>query len=171
MLLLHVFQEHSNNDWSDNNYINSTSILTYLIPKQSHEVRNFITSIFIIWKWWNLTTVILAYKIVFSTILLFFRTNILWTPSYYLKQLNTHLNYFHTHFSETYEYTHTHTHTHLAALDLSCGTWDLVPWLGIEPRSPALGVSLDPQGSPWTYGYCFIVFVLFVNITVDSCWM
>ena len=120
MLSLHVFQEHSNNDGSDNNYINSASILTYLIPKQSHEVRNFITSIFIMWKWWNLTTVILVYKIVFSTILLFFRTNILWTPSYYLKHLNTHLNYFHTHFSETYEYTHTHTHTHTALS--TCGS-------------------------------------------------
>ena len=31
---------------------------------------------------------------------------------------------------------------------LSCGKWDLVPWPGIEPASPALGVPLDCQGSP-----------------------
>ena len=30
---------------------------------------------------------------------------------------------------------------------LSCGTWDLVPWPGIKPRSPALGARLI---SPWT---------------------
>ena len=29
---------------------------------------------------------------------------------------------------------------HLAALGLSCGTWDLVPQTGIKPGSPALGV-------------------------------
>ena len=29
---------------------------------------------------------------------------------------------------------------YLAALDLSCGTQDLVPWPGIEPRFPALGM-------------------------------
>ena len=28
---------------------------------------------------------------------------------------------------------------YLAALDLSCSMWDLVPWLGIEPGPPALG--------------------------------
>ena len=27
----------------------------------------------------------------------------------------------------------------LDALGLSCGTWDLVPWLGIEPQHLALG--------------------------------
>ena len=33
---------------------------------------------------------------------------------------------------------------YLAALGLSCSTWDLVPWPGIEPRSPALaGQSLS----------------------------
>ena len=36
---------------------------------------------------------------------------------------------------------------YLTALDLSCSIWDLVPWPGIEPRTPALGaLSL----SPWT---------------------
>ena len=30
--------------------------------------------------------------------------------------------------------------TYLAVLGLSCGTQDLVPWSGIEPRFPALGV-------------------------------
>lgn len=39
------------------------------------------------------------------------------------------------------------TFVHSAALGLSCGTWDLVPWPGLEPRSPALG-ALDHQGSP-----------------------
>ena len=29
---------------------------------------------------------------------------------------------------------------YLAALGLSCGMWGLVPWPGIEPRPPALGV-------------------------------
>ena len=29
--------------------------------------------------------------------------------------------------------------TYLAMLGLSCGMWDLVPWPGIEPESPALG--------------------------------
>ena len=28
---------------------------------------------------------------------------------------------------------------YLAALGLSCGTWDLVPWAGIKPQPPALG--------------------------------
>ena len=33
------------------------------------------------------------------------------------------------------------THTYLlAVLGLSCSRWDLVPWLGIEPGLPALGV-------------------------------
>ena len=48
-----------------------------------------------------------------------------------------------------YIYTHTHTHTHLfiwlcwvlavACGSFSCGTWDVVPWTGIEPRPHALG--------------------------------
>ena len=63
--------------------------------------------IFIMWKLWNLTLVILAHKIIFSTTVLFCRTNILQTPNYYLKQLNTHLNLFHRHFPETYEYCFT----------------------------------------------------------------
>ena len=29
---------------------------------------------------------------------------------------------------------------YLAALSLSCGTWDLVSWPGTEPGPPALGV-------------------------------
>ena len=29
---------------------------------------------------------------------------------------------------------------YLTVLGLSCGMWDLIPWLGIEPRAPALGV-------------------------------
>ena len=29
---------------------------------------------------------------------------------------------------------------YLAALGLTCSMWDLVPWSGIEPQSPALGV-------------------------------
>ena len=41
---------------------------------------------------------------------------------------------------------------YLAALGLSCGMWDLVPWPGVEPRPPALGVwSLShwtTRGSP-----------------------
>ena len=32
-------------------------------------------------------------------------------------------------------------------LDLSCGMWDLVPWLGIEPGPPALGAQ---SPSHWT---------------------
>ena len=35
--------------------------------------------------------------------------------------------------------------------DLHCGMWDLVPWPGIEPGPPALGMQsqpLDPQESP-----------------------
>ena len=33
----------------------------------------------------------------------------------------------------------TTVHTALIWLGLSCGTWDLVSWPGIEPRPPALG--------------------------------
>ena len=44
---------------------------------------------------------------------------------------------------------------YLAALDLSCGMWDLVPWLGIKPMS--LGISesqpLDHEGSPRSQFY------------------
>ena len=29
---------------------------------------------------------------------------------------------------------------------LSCGIWDLVPWLGIKPRPPALGTCTGPPG-------------------------
>ena len=35
----------------------------------------------------------------------------------------------------------------LATLGLSCGIWDLVPWAGIKPGSPALGVQ---SLSHWT---------------------
>ena len=35
----------------------------------------------------------------------------------------------------------------MAALGLSCSMWDLVPWSGIKPRPPALGVQ---SLSPWT---------------------
>ena len=38
---------------------------------------------------------------------------------------------------------------------VSFGTWDLVPWPGIKPRPPALGVNAvlatGPAGSPWKY--------------------
>ena len=37
---------------------------------------------------------------------------------------------------------------YLAAADLSCGMWDLVPWPGIEPRPPALGVWSLSQRTP-----------------------
>ena len=47
--------------------------------------------------------------------------------------------------------------TYLPAPGLSCSIQDLVPWPGIKPRPPALGVwsgraksqPLHPQGSPW----------------------
>ena len=53
-----------------------------------------------------------------------------------------------------FKYTHTHTHTHIwlcwvlvvacriftcSMQTLNCSMWDLVPWLGIKPRPPALG--------------------------------
>ena len=41
---------------------------------------------------------------------------------------------------------------YLTALDLSCSMWNLVPWPGIEPEPPLLGVltsPLDHRGSPW----------------------
>ena len=37
---------------------------------------------------------------------------------------------------------------YLAALGLSCGMWDQVPRLGIEPGSSTESQPLAPQGSP-----------------------
>ena len=41
------------------------------------------------------------------------------------------------------------SYIYLVVLGLSCGMWDLVPWLGIEPWLPALGMQ---SHSHWTTG-------------------
>ena len=57
---------------------------------------------------------------------------------------------------------------YLAALDLSCSMWDLIPWPGIKPRPPTLGAS---GISHWTtrevpllifWIYFFFLFFFFV---------
>ena len=37
---------------------------------------------------------------------------------------------------------------------LSCGMWDLIPWSGIEPRPPALGVWSYSRRKPGKSPYC-----------------
>ena len=45
---------------------------------------------------------------------------------------------------------------YLAAPDLSCGMWNLVPWPGIEPRPPALGVQSPATGPPAKFLSCLL---------------
>ena len=43
--------------------------------------------------------------------------------------------------------------------DLHCGTWNLVPWPGIEPQAPCIGNAesslLDHQESPYSVVFCW----------------
>ena len=49
---------------------------------------------------------------------------------------------------------------------LSCGMWDLVPWPGIKPRPPALGVlATEPTREIPSMSYILKMSILFVNYT------
>ena len=60
----------------------------------------------------------------------------------------------------------------LAAQDLSCGQWDLVPWPGIKPRPPELGAqSLNrwimrkvPTPDPYSLSQCHHYHLIYLPI-------
>ena len=53
-----------------------------------------------------------------------------------------------------------HTHIFDCSRFLSWGVWDLVPWPGIKPRPPALGVQ---SLTHWTNRKCLLAAILFPN--------
>ena len=55
---------------------------------------------------------------------------------------------------------------------LSCGTWDLAPWPGIKPRSPALGAwSLSHWTTREVPRFAFFFFLIFFLPYLWLCWV
>ena len=64
---------------------------------------------------------------------------------------------------------------YLAALGLSCGMWDLVPWPGIRPRPPSLGVwsfsqwtTREAQQCLFLKNCCYFIMLLYVQFTCSA---